>query len=83
MALMLLERRLYAIFSVFGPSRFKNEEYTLCLACWALRFLERRIYTIFSVFGPSRFKNEEYTLCLACLGYRALRTKNIQNIHCV
>ena len=32
-AITLLERRIYTVFSVFGLSRFKKEEYTLCLAC--------------------------------------------------
>ncbi len=42
-------------FSVFGPSRFKNKEHTLCLACFVGTLLERRIYT----------------LCLVCFGHHA------------
>ena len=80
MALMLLGRRIYAIFSVFGLSRSKNEEYTLCLACWAITLQERRICIVLSVFGLSRFKNEEYTLCLACLGYHASRTNCVKRV---
>ena len=42
MALMLLERRIYVVFSVFGLSRFKNEEYALCLACLDYHALRKK-----------------------------------------
>ena len=47
---------------MFGLARFKNEEYTLHLAC---------------VFGLASFKNEEHIIVFrVCLGSHALRTKN-------
>ena len=60
--------------SVFGLSRFKNEEYTLCLACLGYHALRtKNMHCVKRV-------QLGYTLCLACLGYHALRTKNM---HCV
>ena len=32
----------YTLFSVFGLSRFKNEEYALCLACLGYHALRKK-----------------------------------------
>ena len=42
---------------------FKNEEYTLCLACLGYHALRTKNMHCVKRVWVSRFKNEEYTLC--------------------
>ena len=87
---MVLERRIYAVFSVFGPSRFKNDEYALCLACLGSHvFRTKNIHCLTCLgYRALRTKNihcgkHVWALmflerrCLACLGSHAFSLSHL------
>ena len=69
---------------MFGLARFKNEEYTLYLACLGSYALKTKQYTLYlaSVWALTlqvRIYIAFEMQCSVCLGLQALGTKNI---HC-
>ena len=64
-----------------GVSCFKNEEFSLYLACLGSYFKNEEYTLYLAFFGFARCKNEEsYIVFSECLGSHAFRTRNI---HCI
>ena len=62
------------MFNVFGLSRFKNEEYTLCLTCLGYRALRTKNIHCGKRVWALMFLERR---CLACLGSHAFSLSHL------